>query len=339
MTGARTLCAVLRRRIGLIAVVAAVLAASFGCGASGQPAAAEPATAPPVTAPPAGRVVALPGAPEGLAVDARDAIVAAGIRQPEGVALISTATGRERQVVRLPGAPRHLELAGPGGPLLAPLEHADRLAQIALPGGRVLSDTVVGAHPHDAAADGPLIFVGNEFANTVSLVRGGRQIAVKPGPLQPGGVAADGSFVLVVGVRGRRVEAYSADGRILGTAQAGIGPTHVQAGPDGLFYVADTEGDAVLIFRVSSTGVRPAGRVATERGAPYGIAIDRRRGLLYLTLTATNRLESFRITGSRLVPGRTWPTVRQPNSVAVDEVTGRVFIAGRTSNQLELIDP
>lgn len=316
-----------------------MVVASAGCGASGRPDAPEPATAPPVTSPPAGRVVALPGGPEGLAVDARDAIVAAGIRQPEGVALVSAATGRERQVVRLPGAPRHLELAGPEGPLLAPLEDADRLAQIALPGGMVLSDTVVGAHPHDAAADGSLIFVGNEFANMVSLVRGSRQIAVKPGPLQPGGVAAGGSFVLVVGVRGRRVEAYAADGRVLGTARAGVGPTHVQAGPDGLFYVVDTDGDAVLIFRVSATGVRPAGKVATEQGAPYGIAVDRRRGLLYLTLTATNQLESFRIAGSSLVPDQTWPTVRQPNSVAVDEVTGRVFIAGRTSNQLELIDP
>jgi DNA-binding beta-propeller fold protein YncE len=60
---------------------------------------------------------------------------------------------------------------------------------------------------------------------------------------------------------------------------------------------------------------------------------------VYVTLTATSRLESFRISGSSLVPDQTWPTVRQPNSVAVDEATGRVFVAGRTDSQLELIDP
>lgn len=347
----RTLSAVLHQRLGPTAMIVAVLAAGTGCGTpaatAGHGTAAspvrtdvpEPATAPPVAQRPAGRVAALPGSPEGLAVDARDGILAVGIRQPAGVALVNAATGRERRLIRLPGAPRHLELAGPAGPLLAPLEDADRLAQIALPGGAVTADTRVGRHPHDAAADGSLTFVGNEYASTVSLIRGGRQIRVEPGPLQPGGVAADGSFVLVVGVRGRRVEAYSASGRILGTAPAGVGPTHVQAGPGHRFYVADTEGGAILIFRVSATGPHPAGSARTERGRPYGIAVDRRHGLVYVTLTATNRLESFRISGGGLVPDQTWPTVRQPNSVAVDEATGRLFVAGRTSSQLEMIDP
>jgi sugar lactone lactonase YvrE len=325
---------------------AASPAASPAAGQTRAPSAApaatdvpEPATAPPAARRPAGRVVALPGDPEGLAVDARDGILAAGIRQPAGVALVDAATGRERRIIRLPGAPRHLELAGPAGPLLAPLENADRLAQIALPGGAVTADTAVGRHPHDAAADGSLIFVGNEYASTVSLVRDGRQVRVEPGPLQPGGVAAGGSFILVVGVRGRRVEAYSADGRILGTARAGAGPTHVQAGRAGLFYVADTEGGAVLTYWVGSSGPRQVGTASTVPGAPYGIAVDRRRGLVYVTLTATNQLESFRISGRGLVPDQTWPTVRQPNSVAVDESTGRVFIAGRAGSQLELIGP
>jgi DNA-binding beta-propeller fold protein YncE len=335
-------------------MIVAVMAAGAGCGSpatphrhgsavGGAPQAGrtdvpEPAIAPPVTQRPAGRVVALPGDPEGLAVSSRNGILAVGIRQPEGVALVDTATGRERRVIRLPGAPRHLELAGPAGPVLAPLEDADRLAEIALPGGAVIGDARVGRHPHDAAADGSLIFVGNEYASTVSLVRGGRQVSVAPGPLQPGGVAAAGSFVLVVGVRGRRVEAFAAGGRILGTARAGVGPTHVQAGPAGLFYVADTEGGAVLIFRVTATGPHQVGTAATQQARPYGIAVDSRRGLLYVTLTATNQLESFRISASSLIPDQTWPTVRQPNSVAVDEATGRVFVAGRANNQLELID-
>ncbi len=317
--------------------MAAVTVLAAGCGSGA--AAPEPATAPPLTQRPAGQVVALPGGPEGVAVDARDAIVAVGIQQPPGVALVDAGTGRERQLIRLAGAPRHLELAGPAGPLLVPLENNRELVQLALPGGAVISSTRVGQHPHDAAAAGSLIFVGNEFSNTVSLVRGGRQVAVEPGPLQPGGVAADGSFVLVVGVRGRRVEAYAADGRVLGSAPAGAGPTHVQAGPGGLFYVADTEGNAVLVFRVTASGPRQVAAVPTEQGTPYGIAVDLRRGLVYVTLTATSRLESFKIRGTSLVPDQTWPAVRQPNSVAVDDATGRVFVAGRTDSQLELIDP
>jgi len=47
----------------------------------------------------------------------------------------------------------------------------------------------------------------------------------------------------------------------------------------------------------------------------------------------------LRISGGSHVPDQTWPTVRQPSSVAVDGATGRLFIAGRADSQLELIDP
>ena len=349
-----TIVRVLRRAVPIL-LVAAVCA---GCGAAGtadpagSPGAAgragpvrtdvpEPARAPALTRAPAGTVVPIPGAPEGLAVDDRDGIVAVGLRRPDGVALVRAATGRVRTVVRLPGAPRHLQLAGPAGPVLVPAERIGQLFQIALPSGKVVADTRVGRQPHDAAAAGPVVFVGNEYSNTVSLVRGSRQIAVEPAPVQPGGVAAarDGSVVVVVGVRGRQIEAYAPDGRALGTAPVGVGPTHVRAAPNGLFYVADTEGGAVIFFRVTADGPHQAGSVRTVCCTPYGIAIDGRRGLVYVTLTATNRLESFRISGDGLTPDRVWPTVRQPNDVAVDEVTGRVFVAGSDDDQLQLIDP
>jgi DNA-binding beta-propeller fold protein YncE len=352
---AKTWRGALRALAAAIALAAAV--ALPGCGtavpASGAGAATrgrapvaartdvpEPARAPALTQRPAGTVVPLPGAPEGLAVDAPGGILAVGVRDPDGIALVDAATGRVRTLVRLPGSARHLQLAGPAGPVLVPAEQVGRLFQVALPGGAVVAGTRVGRQPHDAAAAGPTVFVGNEYSDTVSLVRGGRQVAVEPAPLQPGGVAANGDAVLVVGVRGRQVEAYAPDGRPLGTAPAGVGPTHVRAAPGGLFYVADTEGGAVLIFRVTAAGPRQVGSVPTGPGTPYGIAIDARRGLAYVTLTAANRLESFRILGDALEPARAWPTVRQPNDVAVDEATGRVFVAGRDGGgQLQLIDP
>jgi DNA-binding beta-propeller fold protein YncE len=79
--------------------------------------------------------------------------------------------------------------------------------------------------------------------------------------------------------------------------------------------------------------------VATRPGAPYALAVDPARGVLYVTLTASNELESFKLTGTTVVPDRVWPTVRQPDAVAVDPATGRVFVASRTGGGLELIDP
>jgi DNA-binding beta-propeller fold protein YncE len=102
--------------------------------------------------------------------------------------------------------------------------------------------------------------------------------------------------------------------------------------------VADTEGNAIDVVQLGA-GPKQVATVATRPGAPYGLALDQTRGVLYVTLTASNELESFKLTGTTVVPDRVWPTVRQPDAVAVDPVTGRVFVAGRTGGGLELIDP
>jgi DNA-binding beta-propeller fold protein YncE len=301
----------------------------------------EPATAAPLTVVPVGRVFSVPGTPEGLAVSAAHGLVAVGVRGPDGVVLVDLATGRQRRMVRLSGAPRHLQLAGAAGPVLVPAEGADRLYTIALPEGRVLADVGVGRQPHDAAAAGDVIFVSDEFADTVSIVRGGRRVAVVPAPAQPGGVAAsaDGAVALVVGVRGRQVQAYAQDGRSLGSAPAGVGPTHVRAGRGRLFYVADTQGGAVLVFEAGPGGLRQVGEAATAAPAPYGLAVDVGRERLYVTLTGTNQVQSFRVSGQRLIAQRVYPAVRQPNDVAVDPVTGRVVVAGTADGVLQVIDP
>lgn len=119
----------------------------------------------------------------------------------------------------------------------------------------------------------------------------------------------------------------------------GSGPTHVRPGRGRLFYVADTQGKAVLVFEADGRGVRQVGQVATAGDAPYGLAVDTRRGLVHVTLTATNQLQSFRIAGGELTTDRLYPTVRQPNDVAVDEATGRVVVAGTAEGVLQLIDP
>ncbi len=95
----------------------------------------EPAVSPAVAGTPPGRIVALPGEPEGLALDSRTATLAVALRKPDGVALVDLGTGVERRRVALGGSPRHLQLAGPGGPVLAPAEGNDRPVPDRPPGG------------------------------------------------------------------------------------------------------------------------------------------------------------------------------------------------------------
>jgi len=334
------------RAAALVTTVLMALSAACGASGSNKPAARtdvpEPERAPVAVADLPGRVVPLPGEPEGLAWDTMTGTIAVAVRKPDGIALVDATSGSERARVALAGAARHLELAAPGGPVLVPSEGNDRLYRLGLPAGEVKSETPVGRQPHDVApAAGGQVIVGDELADSVHVLAPDGSSKIVPAPAQPGGLASapDGSVVVVVGVRGRRVEAYTPDGRSLGSAACGVGPTHVRAGPGGLFYVADTQGGAVLVFRAGADGIRQVGQVTTDGGAPYGLAVDVARSRLYVTLTATNQLRSFRIAGTELTPERMWPTVRQPNDVAFDSGTGRLVVAGTADGLLQFIDP
>lgn len=331
------------RRWFILIPLAAVLLA--GCGPEENaarekpPPAPEPAEAPPLEAEPAGRVVEVGPAPEGLAADPETGLVAVALRNPNELALLDGESGEVMKRVGLPESARHLDLAAPGGPVLVPAEGSDSLAQVGLPGGEIVAETPVGDFPHAAAARNGRIFVVNEMASTASIVEGGRELETIETAFKPGGVAVtEGGLVGIVGVRGLTLEVFEADTlESLGRVDAGEGPTHVRAGPGNRFYVTDTRGDAVLIY-----GARPEperlGRVSLP-GSPYGIAIDPRRDHLWVTLTAEQRVVQFALEGDSLREISRYPTVRQPNTVAVDAASGRVFVAGKSDGQLQILDP
>jgi len=136
----------------------------------------------------------------------------------------------------------------------------------------------------------------------------------------------------VVGVRERALELFDTRTlRSLGQIDVGIGPTHIAARGERLF-VVDTRGDALIEVLTDPLRVH---RRTSVPGAPYGIAFDPVRKRFWVTLTASNRVAE--LTDRRLL--RTFPTVRQPNSVAVDPSSGRVFVASRSDGTLQLLDP
>ena len=317
-------------------VAAALLLAA--CGSEDDvrrfPPAAEPARSPAPAQRPAGTVVAVGNKPEGVVADARSGLVAVALTKPDQLALVDHEDGSVVERIPLPGAPRHLRLAA--GRVLVPAESGDQVVEVPLPGGEPRT-TRVGDGPHDADASAGRVFVADEFSSTMSIVEGGRIVRRAQTPLQPGGLAAleDGRLA-VVAVRERVLALYDRDGRELARAPAGVGPTHVEAGDDGRVYVADTAGDALLLFHTRPE-LELVRRVALP-GAPYGMALDRRRGKLWVTLTARN--EVVRLPANETPrPSARYPTVRQPNSVAVHEPTGRLFVASRSDGTLQLLDP
>jgi hypothetical protein len=330
-----------RLTVASLAIALATGYVAVGCGSDeGFPPPAEPGVAPEPTTDPAGVVIDLgEGEAEGVVADPVTGIAAVATRDPDRLFLVGDPLGDpELRRVQIPESPRHMQLAAPGGPILTTAERSDDLVEVSLPEGEVTT-TRVGDFPHDAAQAGGRVFVADEGGDTVSVVSDGAVEVALPAPEQPGGIAAaeSGDVVGVVAVAERVLATYDSESlERTGEVEAGVGPTHIVAG-DGRFYVADTQGDAILVFE-SAPEPRLVDR-ANVPGRPYGLAIDERNERLWVTQTDRNRVVEMELTSLAPRRLRSFPTVRQPNTVAVDPRTGYVYVAGRAEGELQVFDP
>jgi DNA-binding beta-propeller fold protein YncE len=265
--------------------------------------------------------------------------VAVGVRDPFALTLLDADTGTVVRKVPLPGELRHLQLAAPGGPVLVPDEGTNQLIRVALPGGEVTSQVLTGVVPHDAtAAANGTVFVANELGNSVVAVRGDQIVHTFTDVTQPAGLAAVGDLVGLVDVRENSLTVYDAQTlqRVV-ELPAGAGPTHVVADKRGHLAVIDTRGGAVLLFELSPQP-RQIGRVELP-GTPYGITYNPASDRLWVTLTARNELIGLNLDVDTPVLATPLPTVRQPNTTAVDSRNGRLFVTGTADGVLQIIEP
>jgi len=303
------------------------------------PTAAEPAASPVPVVRPVGRLIEIGAAPEGIVADVGTRRVAVAVRQPDALVLLDTDTAKVVTRVPLPGSLRHLQLAREGGPVLVPDESSNSLLQVALPSGRILSRTATGNMPHDAneAPDGTTL-VADEAGASLTAVRGQQVVATFTDVTQPGGIAHVGNVFGVVDVGENTLTFDDAQTlKPLTELAAGDGPTHVVADRSGRFVVVDTRGGALLFYGPPPQAAQVQ-RFALP-GQPYGIAYDPTRNRLWVTVTATNEVVAVDLSGSQPRETARLPTVQQPNTVAVDAKTGRLFITGTTPGVLQVIDP
>jgi DNA-binding beta-propeller fold protein YncE len=99
----------------------------------------------------------------------------------------------------------------------------------------------------------------------------------------------------------------------------------------------DTGGNRILVFEISPR----LKRIGTTplAGTPYGVAYDERRDRLWVTLTGVNQVVGMDLATGTPAVVTTIATVRQPNTVAADSATGRVFVASRSDGTVQLVDP
>ena len=154
--------------------------------------------------------------------------------------------------------------------------------------------------------------------------------------MQPGGIAAVGRDVPIIDVGSFTLSLYDVDQpERLGRIPAGDGPTHMVSTTQDRLVVADTRGDAIRVF--TADPLRQVAELALP-GTPYGIAYDAVHDVVWVTLTATNEVVGLDVSKPMPEVIKRYPTVRQPNTVAVDPNSGRLWVASRTTGTLQTID-
>jgi DNA-binding beta-propeller fold protein YncE len=297
--------------------------------------AATPAPSPPAGHP-AGSVVPLAGGVTAMVVDPASRTLAVAVPQPAAVLLYPLDDlGQPPRSVPLPGPASQLALAAPGGPLLAPVESAGQLLRIAVPAGTAQPVHVDGA-PVTATQAGANTLVGLR-GRGVAVLDGDRTVRTITG-------SAGADVLLPVGDRAvlldrLRTAVFDLDPAAEGMGagmRAGDGATNAVTDRYGRVLVTDTRGGELMAFSANPLLMRQRYPVP---GGIYGIAYDSTRDLAWVTLTERNEVVGFDVAGGEPVERHRFPTVHQPNAVAVDPGTGRVFVASADGEGIQVIAP
>lgn len=295
-----------------------------------DPVAATAARSPEPATSPAGRVVA--SAPATAAAIAGRTLALA---TPTGLAL--------HDLDNLDAAPREVPLPGPaealsadGAAIVAAVPSKDVLVRVD-PQGKTTEQQVTGA-PTDSAKRGDGALVALRGAKGVAVLDGQTVTStLSGGLLSADQVFASGNNGAVLDrLRNAVFRLDFADGDIKEGLRAGEGATNGVVDRFGRVLVVDTRGNALLAFGMEPLLLRQRYPVP---GSPYGIAYDSERDLAWVTLTATNEVVGFDVAGGEPVQRYRFPTVGQPNSVAVDPAGGSVVVASASGGGVQVIEP
>lgn len=305
---------------------------------SDDPAAATAARSPAATAEPAGTVRALSGTPTSMIVDARTRLLAVAVDEPPAVLLYRFDDGELAEptaTIPLPGPADALTLARPGGPLLAAAGSSGELVRIMLPGGQTAPAPISG-EPVSATDVDDRTLVAVRDRKAVAVLGGDKiRRMISGGLLSADQVLSTGEDAVVFDrLRNALFALDVRAGTVDEGLRAGEGSTNAVTDRFGRVLVADTRGGALLAFSLDPLLMRQRYPVA---GAPYGIAYDPERDLAWVTLTARNEVVGFDVAGGQPEEKYRFPTVEQPNNVAVDPISGRVIVASATGKGIQVI--
>jgi hypothetical protein len=300
-----------------------------------DPVAATAPVSPETTVEPAGAVIETADV-TALATDPVSRTLAVAVSQPPSVLLLDLDEPDSKPgTVALPGPAENLSVQA--GQFVASVPGAGSVVWVEPSGNVARTVPVPGAPVATATQDGQAL-VAVRDRKAVQVLAGGTVTKTISGKLYSADqlVTAGGQTVVLDRLRTALFEVDVEAGVVEEGLRAGQGATNAAADPFGRVLVTDTREGALLAFSTDPLLLRQRYPVA---GGVYAIATDAKRDLAWVTLTGRNEVVGFDLRGGEPEEKYRFPTVRQPNSVSVDDRTGRVVVGSAAGEGIQVITP
>ncbi|KXP01382.1 YncE family protein [Tsukamurella pseudospumae] len=329
-------------RIAALTVVAAVALA--GCSTTpsreSRPTIvpAQAAVAPEPTVPPAGTVTPS-GAGEGLAFDAKSRRLATLVGND---VVLYTVDGGLKEVARIDaGARTHQVVPSwgeqPYGDFLVATDNGvmtitgDKGYTQRIEGG-ALTVSLYGGKSGDAESVWGL---AGTAKGDIVVLRVSDQPRRISGPVEASRVLADGSDVVVVDRLQSSITTVDVAGGKIGKGlRVGRGVTNATITPDGRVFAVDTGKNQIIGYTAAPLMER---FLYPETGSPWAVDYDATDKLMWITRTATNQVVGYALGTGIPEQRKLFPTVRQPNAIAVDAKTGTLYVQSATGGGIQAI--
>ncbi|GAA1084759.1 hypothetical protein [Tsukamurella spumae] len=329
-------------RIAALTVVAAV--ALTGCSTTpsreSRPTIvpAQAAVAPEPTVPPAGTVTPA-GAGEGLAFDPAGRRLAAIVGNE---VIVYSVDGGLKEVARstLSARPSQVVPNRDGGFLIAAGKQAVVLPRDTGADGSV----TVGRKTFDVDAD--VLTVAPYSRDDVTVLAGtknGEIVALGApsgpktitGPVEASRILVHGSDVVVVDRLQSSITTVDVPGGKIGKGlRVGRGVTNAAIDPNGRVFAVDTGKNQIIGYSAAPLMER---FLYPETGSPWAVDYDATDKLMWVTRTATNQVVGYALGSGMPEQRKLFPTVRQPNAIAVDAKTGTLYVQSATGGGIQAI--
>jgi hypothetical protein len=310
---------------------------------------AHAAESPPTSQNPAGAVRPLGGHPQAALFDGGTQQLTvlspgANATAPASVLLFGDARTTPR-LIALPGPATGLTgddhgtayLSARGGYFVIDLATA-RATQVGVAGAQQTEFTAIARRADGklvlGSADGAVYILANQQPDSAGTATVGTRKKIFA---RVDSLVTQGDTTVVLDRGQTSVTTIGADGHAEQALRAGEGATTMAADPVGRVLVADTRGGELLVYGCCSPRTPLILRQAYPvRHAPYGLTGS--RGLVWVSQTESNIVIGYDLTTGIPVEQVRYPTVQQPNSLALDEKSDTLYVVSGSGAGVQTIE-